>query len=47
MTYTYRIATLNINGLESNNRILMLEEFIRKHDIDIAMLQEVTNTVSQ
>jgi len=33
MTYTYPIVTLNINGLESINRKLMLEEFIRRHDI--------------
>jgi len=46
MTDTYRIITLNINGLESNKRKLMLEEFIKRHDIDIAMLQGVTNVHS-
>lgn len=46
MTYTYRIATLNINGLGSVNRGKMLDEFIRRHDIDIVMLQEVTNIES-
>jgi len=46
MTYTYRIVTLNINGLESINTKLMLEEFIRRHDVDIAMLQEVTTVNS-
>jgi len=43
MTYTYRIVTLNINGLESNNRNLMPEEFIRRHNTDFAVFQEVTN----
>ena len=44
MSYTYRILTLNINGIASVNRQHTLEEFIRKHDVDIAMLQEVTPT---
>jgi len=33
----------NINGLASTNRQHMLEEFIQKHDVDIAVLQEVTS----
>jgi exonuclease III len=43
MTYTYRIVTLNINGLASDNRRQMLEHFIRKQEVDVAMLQEVTS----
>jgi len=40
--YTYRIITLNTNGIETQTRLRMLEEFIKQHDIDIALLQEVT-----
>jgi len=43
MQYTYRIITLNINGIENKTRLRMLEEFIQRHDIDIALLQEVTD----
>jgi exonuclease III len=42
--YAYKIATLNINGIANRTRICMLEEFLKKQAIDIAMLQEVTNT---
>ena len=41
--YTYRIITLNTNGIETQTRLRMLEEFIKQHDIDIALLQEVTD----
>jgi len=44
MDYTYKIATLNINGISAPTRIDMLEEFLYKHDIDLALLQEVTNS---
>ena len=43
MAYTYRILTLNINGLASKNRHKMLEQFMRRHEADIVMLQEVTS----
>ena len=43
MPYIYKIATLNIKGITSNTKIQMLEEFLVKQDIDIALLQEVTN----
>jgi len=42
MTHTYTVATLNINGIENHTRIKMLENFLWTHDIDIALLQEVT-----
>jgi exonuclease III len=42
--YTYKIATLNINGIAATTRIQMLEDFLHTHDIDIACLQEMTNT---
>jgi len=43
MAYTYRILTLNINGLTSDNRQQMVEQFMRRHEVVIAMLQEVTS----
>ena len=42
MTHTYTVATLNINGIANYTRIKMLEDFLWTHDIDIALLQEVT-----
>jgi exonuclease III len=42
MPYTYKIETLNINGISSPTRIHMLEEFLWHHEIDLALLQEVT-----
>jgi len=44
MDYTYKIATLNINGISAPTRIQIPEEFLYKHDIDLALLQEVTNS---
>jgi exonuclease III len=47
MAYTYRIATLNINGVSSTTRIRMLEDFLRRQEIDLMLLQEVTqDTIS-
>ena len=42
MNYTYRIITLNISGIASATRHQMFEDFLRIHDVDIALLQEVT-----
>jgi len=36
------IATTNINGITSPMRVGMLAEFIRKHNLDIIFLHEVT-----
>ena len=44
MDYTYKIATVNINGISAPTRIQMFEEFLYKHGIDLALLQEVTNS---
>jgi len=44
MDYTYKIATLNFNGISAPTRIRMLEELLYKHDIDLALLQEVTTS---
>jgi exonuclease III len=42
MTYAYKVATININETVSTTRLKMLDEFLQKQDIDIALLQEVT-----
>jgi exonuclease III len=42
--YVYKIATLNINGIANRAWIWMLEDFLRKQAIDVAMLQKVTST---
>jgi exonuclease III len=42
MTRIYRVATPNINGITFATWLRMLEEFLHKHDIDIALLQEIT-----
>ena len=39
------IATLNINGMTSQTKIVMLETFVRAWDIDILLVQEVTQHV--
>jgi len=44
MDYTCTIATLNINGISVPTKIHMLEEFLYKHHIDLALLQGVTNS---
>ena len=44
MLYTYKIATLNINGIASQTKLRMHGEFLRRQDIDVALLQEVTQT---
>ena len=44
MPHIHKVATLNINGLASPTRLGMLEEFLRKQEIDLAFLQEVTHT---
>jgi len=43
MQSTYRILTININGTESHTRTRMFEEFLQRHDVDIALAQDVTN----
>jgi len=43
MRHIYKVASLNINGIAHPTRIRMLEEFLWQQDIDIALLQEVTN----
>jgi hypothetical protein len=45
MTEIYKLATLNINGLASQLRIEMLEDFLIKQEIDVLFLQEVTQPV--
>jgi exonuclease III len=43
MPQAYKLATVNINGIASSTRHAMLAEFIYKQDLDIILLQEVTN----
>ena len=43
MLYTYKIATLNINGVSSPLKMQTLNNFLLRQDINIALLQEVTN----
>jgi len=40
----YKFATQNINGLAQRTRIRMLENFLWKHDVYIALLQDVTSS---
>jgi exonuclease III len=38
-----KIATLNINGITAPTRVGMLSDFITRREIDILLVQEVTN----
>jgi exonuclease III len=38
----YKVATRNINALASQVKMATLEDFVRQHDIDFLVLQEVT-----
>jgi exonuclease III len=44
MLQTYKIATLNIHGIASKTKISMLADFLKRLDIDVVLLQVVTNT---
>jgi exonuclease III len=46
MTHIYKVATININGFASPTRLKMLDDFLHRKDIDIALLQEVTQPIS-
>jgi hypothetical protein len=35
MIHTLKLITLNINGIDSENRLRILNDFLHKHDIDI------------
>ena len=43
MLHTYKIATLNINGTATYTKMSMLADFLKRQDIDIALVQEVTH----
>jgi len=43
MLYTYKIATININGISSNTKVQLLRQFLLQQDIDIALIQELTS----
>jgi hypothetical protein len=38
-----KIATLKINGIATQTGVGMIEDFIRRQDFDILLVQEVTN----
>lgn len=38
---TYKIATLNVNGLSSHIRLVMIGDFLGKQEIDTVFVQEV------
>ena len=42
MPNIYRVASININGATSAVKHTLLQEFIRKQELDITFLQEVT-----
>jgi exonuclease III len=42
MAETYRIGTLNINGIASGTRVNMLENFLQSQHFDILFVQEIT-----
>ena len=44
MTAVIKIATININGITSRTRVGMLVDYIRRHELDIVLIQEITNT---
>jgi exonuclease III len=39
---TYKVTTININGITHRTKIQMFGEFLKSHGIDIALIQEVT-----
>jgi len=43
MVYRYKIVTLNMDGISSPMKVRMFHNFLFRQDIDIALLQEVTN----
>jgi exonuclease III len=44
MPHVYKIGTININGITAASCLQMLEQFIRCHDFDVLLLQEVKTT---
>jgi exonuclease III len=43
MLHTYKIATLNINGIAIYTKMIMLGDFLKRQETDIALLHEVTH----
>jgi exonuclease III len=41
MPHIYKIATHNVNAMATEPRITMLEDFLKKQEIDIILLQEI------
>jgi len=40
----FKFAILNIDGLASKTRVELLEDFLRRQEIDILILQEVAHS---
>jgi len=43
MMVVTKLATININDITNRTRVGMLTEYIRRHDLDIVFLQEITD----
>ena len=41
MFHTYKLPAININGIASNTKMNMLGAFLKRQDIDLALLQEL------
>ena len=41
--HVIKFATLKINGIIAPKRLGMLSDFIRRHELDVILVQEVTN----
>jgi len=41
--YIVKIASLNINGIRSQTQVGIMMDFLRKQDIDIVLVQEITD----
>jgi exonuclease III len=41
MTTVIKIATININAITARTRVGMLTEYIRRHELDIVLIQEI------
>jgi exonuclease III len=41
--HTLKVATLNINGTTAPTKVRMIANFIRRHEIDLMLIQEATD----
>jgi exonuclease III len=45
MAQIYRVATLNINDIQSQRKMGMLADFVTKQDIHVFLLQDVSTII--